>query len=239
MVLQTIKLGILQCDSVLPQFQEAFGNYPKMITELFKQVDPTIELITYDVQHGHYPEQIDECDAYVTTGSKASVYDNEEWITQLETYFRQLHQARIKLIGICFGHQLIAQALGGKVQSAAQGWGVGVHTNKFLNKPKWLNSDKNEFNLVVSHKDQVVELPDNTTVVAANTFCPYASLQIGEHIFTVQGHPEFSKTYSKTLMTHRKKILGEACFQQGIDSLSLPTDHLAFTQWMIDFIKSA
>ena len=230
-------LGILQCDSVLEQFQPQFGNYPSMLSELFIQAAPAIEIKVYDVQHDHYPSHLDECNGYVTTGSKASVYDDEIWIKQLEDFILALHQARKKLIGICFGHQLIAQALGGKVSAAQQGWGVGVHTNKIHQHPNWLHPVQETFNLVVSHKDQVTQLPIGAKLIAYNDFCPHAAFQIDSHILTVQGHPEFSKPYAETLMKYRRKVLGEKCYSEGIESLAKPTDHILFTQWMVNFMK--
>ena len=236
MTAKPIKLGILQCDSVLEQYQPQFGNYPQMITELFHAIDPTIEIHHYDVQHNRYPRNINECDAYITTGSKASVYDDEIWIHKLEDYIRALHAAEKKLIGICFGHQLIAQALGGKTANAAQGWGVGVHSNQIVHQATWMEPYQTTIDLVVSHKDQVIDLPAEAILIARNDFCPHAAFQIGDHFLTVQGHPEFSKDYSSALMTHRRNILGEACYQQGMGSLNKATDHLTFTRWMLAFI---
>ncbi len=230
-------LGILQCDTVLAQFQDSFGDYPHMLTRLFHRIEPKIKVHVYNVQNGQYPSNINECDAYITTGSKASVYDKVDWITNFEHYIRTLHQAKKKLIGICFGHQLIAQALGGKTEPAPQGWGVGVHNYSITTRPSWLSSGKKSFSLIVSHKDQVVQLPKNATLIAGSRFCPYAAFYIGQHIFTTQGHPEFSKEYSAALMQYRRKILGNNLHQAGLDSLERPTDEITFTRWMINFVN--
>ncbi len=230
-------LGILQCDTVMTQFQSSFGNYPLMLTKLFHRIEPEMNIHVYNVQNGQYPPNINACDAYITTGSKASVYDKADWIKNLEHYIRTLHQVKKKLIGICFGHQLIAQALGGKTEPAPQGWGVGVHNYSITNRPSWLSPEKKSFNLIVSHKDQVVQLPENATVIAGSRFCPYAAFYIGQHIFTTQGHPEFSKEYSAALMQYRRETLGSNLYQTGLDSLERPTDEIAFTHWMINFMK--
>ncbi|MFN3238443.1 MAG: glutamine amidotransferase-related protein [Pseudomonadales bacterium] len=123
-----MKIGILKADSVLEQFQPEHGDYPDMfVRRLGDNAPESVEFATYDVEHGVYPNHMDDCDGYVITGSKKSVYDDEDWIRALEAYVVELHEHLKPLIGICFGHQLVAQALGGKTEAAAVGWGVGVH----------------------------------------------------------------------------------------------------------------
>jgi len=114
-----MKIGILQTDSVRPELIDKFGDYPDMFRSLFRKVDPALSFETYDVQHGKYPSTIHECDGYVTTGSKASVYDDETWIKALLHYIIQLNKHNKKLLGICFGHQLVAEAFGGKTEHPA------------------------------------------------------------------------------------------------------------------------
>ena len=120
-----MRVGILQADSVLVQFQPDHGNYPGMIAGILGQAATELnleaEFRNYDVEHGIYPDTIDECDAYVITGSKKSVYDDDPWIDVLKEYTRELHRAEKKLVGLCFGHQLVAEALGGKTLGAELG----------------------------------------------------------------------------------------------------------------------
>jgi GMP synthase-like glutamine amidotransferase len=125
-----MKIGILNADAVRPEFVAEFGEYPDMFARLLMAVDPDVEFVTYEVMSGEYPTDIDEVDAYLITGSKLSVYDDVAWINALKDFVRTLHGAKKKLIGICFGHQLVAEALGGKTRQANQGWCVGVHKAK-------------------------------------------------------------------------------------------------------------
>lgn len=228
-------IGILQCDSVKPKFRTQFENYPEMFQSLFKKIDPSLEFIVYDVEHGVYPENIDDCDAYITTGSKASVYDNEPWITSLEEFIILLNKQNKKLVAVCFGHQLVAQTLGGKTEKSGKGWGVGVHTIKMVEKQSWMNPALKTCNLIVSHQDQVIKLPDNALLIAGNPFCPNSMYQLGNNIFSLQGHPEFNKPYSETLMHFRTNVIGETKLKHGIESLTKDTDELTVARWIINF----
>lgn len=230
-----MKIGILHCGSVLPEFQAEFSDYPDMIQHWLHSTGQPIQFTTYAINHGIYPKQIDECDAYITTGSHESVYEDKAWIKQFQSYLIELHQAKKKLIGICFGHQLIAQALGGKTTLAPSGWGVGVKTSRIINHPHWMQPPQNQLNLLVSHQDQVTELPADALLIAGSDYCPNAAYSIGEHILCFQGHPEFTKPYSDTLMRHRGELLGKEVLEQGLASLELPTDEKTVAHWVMAF----
>lgn len=233
-----MKLGLLKCDSVSEPFVKKHGQYPKMFVDLLLPVVPDIEWVIYDVEHGFFPSDIDAVDAYVITGSRHGVNDGHEWISQLEEFVRLLHHRQKKVIGICFGHQLIAKALGGKVIKSPKGWGVGINQSQMFQQKSWMHPFQNQFNLIISHQDQVVELPKDAEVLAGNDFCPYYMLQIGNNLLTIQGHPEFTKEYSRDLMLSREDTINEAEFIRGMDSLQRPKDDRLIAQWMIRFLKA-
>lgn len=238
---ERMKIGVLQCDSVRSQFQRQHGDYPAMIDALFRQVSSTVTFKTYDVTEGCYPGDVGECDAYITTGSKASVYDATAWIAPLQAFIIKLRREEKKLLAICFGHQLVAQAFGGKVTKSNKGWGVGVHTIQVaLTKPKpWMEPPLATCNVLVSHQDQVEKLPVGATLVATSDFCPYAMFQLDDTILTIQGHPEFTRPYASDLMGFRRELLGEPLYKVGIESLQNITDEQVIARWMLAFIAPA
>ncbi|MGF1742478.1 GMP synthase [Vibrio profundum] len=234
-----MKVGILQCDDVLAELQVKHGNYPAMFQHLLHGQDPSLELTFYRALDGELPKNIDECDAYITTGSKHSVNDDYPWITQLEDFVRQLHQHKKKLVGICFGHQLIAKALGGEVIQAPQGWGVGVATHALQALPSGASvQDKQAVSLLVIHQDQVVSLPKDTQVLAGSEFCPNYMLQVGKHFLGIQGHPEFNKPYTYDLMHARKAVIPSAVLDDAFTSLDSSIDSEVVTRWMLSFIHT-
>lgn len=231
-----MKIGILQCDSTMEQFRADHGNYPEMFISLFQSVDPDLEFNIYDIQAEQFPQISEECDAYLITGSRFSVYDDEPWIRKLEEYVLTLHNSRFPLLGICFGHQMIAKALGGKTEPAQQGWGVGVQNYQTVSTKKWIQPALKQFSLLASHKDQVTELPAGAELIAESEFCPNAAFRIDNHILTFQGHPEFQKKYSKALMQLREKILGPEVFEGGMKSLEQTIQAQQITNWMLNFL---
>ncbi len=233
-----MKIGILQCCSVMPQFQKQFGDYPSMFINLFKEINPNLQFETYDLRENMTPTSLNECDAYITTGSRVSTYDTVDWIPVFKRLIIDLNDAQIKLVGVCFGHQLIADCLGGETRLSDKGWGVGVSINPVKKKKSWMKPALDQLNIVVSHQDQVIRLPENTEVLAGSDFCPNFMLQIGGHILTLQGHPEFSKQYSQTLMQHREDIIGRDRLQQGLKSISLPVHDKIMMQWIYQFMRS-
>jgi len=234
-------LGILLCDDVRPELQAKHGNYPAMFSELFSQVDSDIMLNFYRVIDGQYPESLDECDAYLSSGSKFSVYDDIRWIRTFEAFIHQLYQQHIPFIGICFGHQMIARALGGEVCRSEKGWGLGVANVEFnldeVSQHGWLTDPEKGYSLLVSHQDQITEPPKGTVVLAGSEFCPYAMIQVGNHFLGIQGHPEFTPGYSHDLIHQRGDNYPAQTTQTALASLSQHTGHLAITQWIINFIK--
>lgn len=232
-----MKLGILKADSVQPQWVAEFGEYPDMFVALLAKEDPSLEFAIYDVVHGQYPQEIDEVDAYLITGSKHSVYDGLPWIEELAGFVRSLHARKKKTIGICFGHQIVAHALGGEVAKSDKGWGVGVHSYSFAQMPAWHDQLDPEFRILVSHQDQVMQPANGAVTVARSDFCQNAVCQLEDHILTLQGHPEFVCAYAQELMTLRAERIGEATFLAGIKSLDAGPQGDRVARWMLAFIS--
>jgi len=232
-----LHLGILQTDHVRPEFLGDYGDYDDIFHRLFRSVDPDITFTDYDVQNGPPPDIV--CDAYVITGSRHSVYEELPWLPPLVNYLEAVLAAGKKIIGVCFGHQLMAHHFGGRVASAPQGWGVGVHEARVLREAPWMVEPMPGVALLCSHKDQVVALPDGAELYLASEFCPLAGFTQGDQVITVQGHPEFIKPYARALMNMRQDMLGAEVYSRGIHSLEHRTDETNLARWLLSFVSEA
>lgn len=236
-----MKLGILKTDTVRPEWVPEFGEYPDMFIALLGRADPSMEFVSYDVEGGVYPADIDEVDAYLITGSKSSVYDDQPWIPPLIKFVQEIAGRGKKIVGICFGHQLLAQALGGKTEKSPKGWGAGLHTHTFNQTPSWYDGGSEDLKILVSHQDQVVTVADGATVLAGSDFCENAVCQIGDQILTFQGHPEFIPEYSREIMEFRRELFGEDVYHSAVASISgdrkddQEGDRVA--NWVVKFLK--
>lgn len=231
-----MRIGILQADHVDEEYRDRFGDYPEMFVDTLGRAADAAEFEFFDVQKRCYPARVDDCDGYLITGSRASVYDDEPWIDELGEFVRNIDRAGVRTVGICFGHQLIAQALGGQVGPAPSGWGVGVHSWNVVHTEPWMRPSLGEFKLLASHRDQVDMLPDAARLVASSPFCPNAAFVIDDRLLGVQGHPEFTKDYAALLLHRRREQLGPA-FAPGLHSLDQTTDACTVAAWIMGFLR--
>lgn len=232
-----MKIGILQCDDVADELQAEFGNYPAMFEAMLGEAAPNFQFVTYRVVSGEFPDSIHDCDGYITTGSRYGVNDDSPWVDELETFVADLDRSEKKFVGICFGHQMLAKALGGKVVQSDRGWAVGISFNQIAVQKDWMNPDQQKLNLVVSHHDQVSQLPQGIEVLASSDFCPYYMLQYGNHMMSVQGHPEFSKAYSSALMDKRANLIPAARIREGKASLQEEVHDVLMMRWIVNFLN--
>lgn len=240
--LAPLKIGILQTDSVIAELLPEFGDYPDMFAALLcsaagsRSSARVLDITTYAVHEDSFPEDALVEDAYLITGSRHSVYDELPWIAKLAGFLRTVLETDRRVVGICFGHQLLAHFFGGRTQAADAGWCVGVQEIQLLSAEPWMDPPFEEIGLLSSHKDQVVELPENARRIARSGNCPCAGFVLGDRVMTLQGHPEFSKAYAARLMHRREQILGEETYARGIQSLEQCTDEAVVGQWMLNFM---
>lgn len=232
-----MKLGILQCDDVRQSLQPEFGDYASMFKALFEPAYSNLELHFYRVIDGQFPLHVNECDAYICSGSKWSVNDNEPWIRELEHFIRALYIGKKGLVGICFGHQLIAKALGGEVEKSPSGWGIGIAYSNLMVEQRWMQPKQSNIALVVCHQDQVCKLPPNAKVLLSNDFCRYSMFQVDSHFLGLQGHPEFSSRYSAALMEQRRDIIPATTIEVAMTSLANQADDRLISTWILAFLK--
>ena len=232
-----MKIGILNSDTVQIDDASDFGQYPEMFSKIFWSIDPNIQFKTYEVQFGDYPRNINECDAYLITGSKASCYDNVQWIHALKEFIKALHKNKKKLIGVCFGHQIIAEALGGSVRKSPSGWHAGVDSISLNNDALEYGDQGKKYNLVFSHQDEVKRLPRNATLIAESASCPIGMFLIENHIFCTQGHIELDKKFARMIYDFRKKQIGDSKHQHACETLEMQTDEHEVAKSLLEFIK--
>ena len=194
-------IGILLCGDIPATLQAEFGPYSGMIRRLLG----SRSAIVFDVQNGQLPRSTSSCAAYVITGSDAGVYDRLPWISDLMVFLRNARRSS-KLIGICFGHQVMAQAFGSSVIKSPKGWGIGLHRYELRARPHWMD-DAAAVAVPASHQDQVVTLPSDARVIASSEFTPYAGLDYGGAI-SFQFHPEFSPEFATALIEANRDRYG-------------------------------
>ena len=233
-----LKIGLLECDHVREEFRSIAGDYRDMFPALFMPLAPEWEFVFYDVTNGHFPASAAECDVYICTGSKSSVYDDEPWIHALKALVQQIYHQQKIFLGVCFGHQMLGEALGGKVQKSAVGWCVGIHEFTICEGLPFTVPPQERVNLLMMCQDQVQQLPPDGVVLASSADCPVAIFRVGERMLGVQAHPEFPVPYEEALMRSRVERIGAEKTARGLESLSQPLHSTLMATWMVEFVKS-
>jgi GMP synthase-like glutamine amidotransferase len=230
-----VKLAVLQTGAPPEPLTATFGSYGGMFEALLGEA---WDWRVYDVEHGRWPDRPEDHGGYVITGSSAGVYDGEPWITELLEFLRAA-RGRTKLVGVCFGHQAMAQAFGGQVIKSPKGWGVGLQRYEVVAREAWMDAGP-AFALPASHQDQVVELPPGARVLAASAFTPFAMLEYpGEDAISIQPHPEFDPAYAKALIERRRgsRYTDEQA-DAAVASLDAPNDRRRVGDWIEGFLRS-
>lgn len=229
-------LNAYHFDLVEGSYQE---KYEPLLLNYLQKIMPQKTIKTFLVAQNHFPKSIDECEGWIIGGSPKSCYENDPWIKELEKFIQLCHKNKKKLLGICFGHQIIAKALGGKVTKSDKGWGVGVRSFDMIDtSAPWIkNYSQINFSLLFSHQDQVELAPANAKILAQDSFCPFQIFSIENHVFCIQGHPEFTKEYAKERYETRQHLMPKTVYENAINSLELPTHDDIIGTWIAKFFE--
>ena len=225
------RVAIIKTGAPPPTLAERHGDYPAMFRAL---LGDGCSVETFDAQAGEWPDAA-AFDAVLITGSAAGVYETDPWIGDLLDWIRGA-KGRTRLIGICFGHQAMAQALGGRVEKSDKGWGVGLHRYDVVSHEPWMTPPAATVAIPVSHQDQVVEKPADARVLLSSAFTPFAGLAWNDDAVSLQGHPEFTPAYAADLTGGRRERIGAAVVDRALDSLTLPNDRERVGEWLRRFI---
>jgi len=223
-------VGILETGRPPESLQVQWGTYADMVRTM---LGPDHTYRTYDVQAGELPADAAECAAYVVTGSEAGVYEDRPWIAPLFETLRRV-RGHAKLIGLCFGHQAMAQAFGGEVVKSPKGWGLGMQRYEIVEPPAEM-VEPLAFAIPAFHQDQVTVLPPGARVLARNRFTPFAAIGYDDDTVSVQGHPEFSPAFSAALITAQRDPYGSLA-DPALLSLLQPSDGGRVADWFRRFI---
>jgi GMP synthase-like glutamine amidotransferase len=226
-----MNLAVLETGVPPGDLAAQFGRYPDMYQHMLGLAEA---LPAYDVAAGKLPARPEDHDAYIVSGSPAGVYDPLPWIAQL-TGFLRAARGKAKLVGICFGHQAMAQAFGGEVVKSDKGWGVGLHGYEVAARQPWMDAAE-QVSVPASHQDQVVVQPPGTAVTLASAFTPFAGLAWeDESAISFQFHPEFDPAFAKALIEARRDRLEDP--EGAKATLDRPNDNARVGAWIGTFLS--
>jgi len=234
-----VRIGLLVVGHVDEASREVAGDYPQLFGSLLARHG--VDLVEYDLAAGRLPASINECDGWLCSPSRSSVYDDLPWIAPAEDLLRELIAAEQPYVGICFGHQLLAQALGAPVTRFPGGWQVGAQTYDLVQSRPWMDPPLETVTLIASHQDQVVALPDGAELLARGVGgdSAVAGFTVGERAWTLQSHPEFVAPLADHLLSRRVELIGAEKVAAGRASLATPLDREVVGAWIAGFFASA
>ena len=229
------RLGILQAGRAPEEIIDQYPDYNQLFVDLLGE--STFDYQSWAVLDNEFPDSINDADAWLITGSRFGAYEDHDWIPPLEQLIRDIQAKGAPLIGICFGHQIIAQALGGKVVKFDGGWSVG-RAEYDLDPVTFANQSEPISALMAFHQDQVVEIPDGAKTVGSSDFCKHAALAYGSTILTIQPHPEFNQSFVGALVEARKDLLPEDIVNTATKTLTQPIANDGIAQTFRNFLNS-
>ena len=222
-----MKIGILATGHAPDSLKTDLGDYPAMFTTLLDGHGFTFE--TWDIENQQFPQSVSQADGWLITGSRHGVYENHPWIKPLETFVRQAYEKHIPMVGVCFGHQIIAQALGGTVTKFSSGWNIGHTDYTFEGAPLALNA---------WHQDQVTQIPADARVIGQNNCCENAFLLYDNRAFTMQAHPEFEAEFIEGLArTRAPGVVPTDLIEAAYEALDNPIQNQVIAKRIADFFK--
>jgi GMP synthase-like glutamine amidotransferase len=225
-----MKIGIIECGPVPAALQAQYISYPTMFEAQLLPLLPGAEFTTISVVNGEALPAPEAFDAWLIPGSRHGVYDNLPWIEPLKHFIREAARLKRPMAGVCFGHQIIAEALGGKVEKASVGFRIGLERYETS-----LDTAAGSVMMPAFHQDQIVAQPPNAEVVARTEACPYAALRYQDApVLSVQFHPEFSRAYLSDLID----CMGQQAAQPGLPADSGVTDNSGM-RWIAAFLAGS
>ncbi|MDR1335390.1 MAG: hypothetical protein LBK22_01005 [Tannerella sp.] len=229
-----MKINILVCDLFEEWQSPETPAYAEMLQRLFSAVAPALEYEIFDVHRGMFPVEFHADELYLIPGSRDSAYDDTPRVRKLLRLVREMDAAKVRMAGICFGHQLIAQALGGKVEKARQGWGAGIRRSAICDPKAAGCFPAGTMSLLYNHHDQVTALPPRAVCFARSEFCPFEGFYLDDRIRTFQGHPEYTPDYSRHLLLHHAGDGQEEVRAGALASLNSPVDSTRAAEWIVN-----
>jgi GMP synthase (glutamine-hydrolysing) len=225
-----IRIGLLRMTEFPDATKRLHGTYADVFERFFSK--HRVEIVDVPVHEGAAPTSLADCDGWVISGSPQSTFEDHDWIRTGEQIIRAAAAEEHPMVGICFGHQLIAQALGGRVERSPRGWGIGAQRYETVRAlPQFAPADSTT--MLASHQDQVVELPADGVLWSTSEYCPNAGFTVGERILTMQAHPEFTPHFVTTLYNNRRDRMGEDAVEHALTTLATPLSNDAIADGIV------
>jgi GMP synthase-like glutamine amidotransferase len=233
-----MRIGLLICGHIAPGLREATlgADYPELYETLLAGADADLTFRSYDLVGGEFPAAVDSCDGWLISGSTYDADGTEPWILALHDLIRELWEARARTVGICFGHQAVAHALGGRVERAV-GWKAGPMPLE-VEPTLWFEGGR--VNIHAMHRDVVSELPLGAAPLGSGATAEHPMFMVGESILCIQDHPEFERRFMMALIESRRSRLGDAEADAALDLTgTVQTDNAVVADWMVKFLRDA
>ena len=241
-----MRIAILVCSTDSSGFSEQYPNDGEKFVTLLQPIRPDWSFHAVPVNENVLPGLVSDHDGYIVTGSPKSNQESDDWVERLHAFIRKLDEARAPTVGICFGHQAIAAALGGRLQenpgdTTAESFNIGVETLHLVSEEPWMKPPRDALSLYAAHAEQVTRLPKSARLIGWSHDCPVASFVVGErgreHMLACEFHPEIYRDFIRAMIVSKESDLGSDVVAAKLEEIETETDGAVMGEWMARFLE--